>query len=166
MPDGDFELIYRKYYRRVYLFLLKLCGNHELSEDLTQETFYQAFLSIHRFKGRSDVFTFIAAIAKHTYLKYLRKNRNSVCEAYIGELRSDFSDPEYIYEKSVEKMNIRDLVEKLPERYRDVILFRVYAEMTFGQIAEAMGITENSAKVIFFRAKKKLTEDLKNGDYL
>ena len=61
------------YYNRVYLFLYKLCGSKELTEDLTQETFYQTFLSLHRYKGSSDMFTYIASIAKHMYFKHLKK---------------------------------------------------------------------------------------------
>ena len=59
----EYESICRKYYNRIYLFLLKMCANTELAEDLTQETFYQAILSLHRYNGSSDMFTFIAAIA-------------------------------------------------------------------------------------------------------
>lgn len=167
----EFEAIYRKFYDRVYLFIFKLCGSKELSEDITQETFYQTFLSIHRFRGESDMFTFIAAIAKNTYYKYLRKNKLQSGAVSIFDISDFLSDngsgnPEYIYEQSSERLNVRTLIDRLPEKYRDVILYRVYADMTFAQTAAAMDITENSAKVIFFRAKKKLTEELKNGDYL
>ena len=167
----EFEAIYRKFYDRVYLFIFKLCGSKELSEDITQETFYQTFLSIHRFRGESDMFTFIAAIAKNTYYKYLRKNKHYSGAVSLFDISDFLSDngsgnPEYLYEQSAERLNVRELIDVLPEKYRDVILYRVYADMTFAQTAAAMGITENSAKVIFFRAKKKLTEELRNGDYL
>lgn len=167
----EYEMIYRKYYNRVYLFIYKLCGDRDLSEDLTQETFYQTFLSLYRFRGSSDIFTFIASIAKHTYYKYLKKNKHYISSLSLFDqaefLRNECdTDPEYIFEKTSEQLNVRDMLEKIPEKYRDVIIYRFYADMTFAQIAETMGITENSAKVIFYRAKKKLMEELKNGDYL
>lgn len=167
----EYETIYRKYYSRVYSFISKLCGSRELSEDITQETFYQTFLSIHRFKGESDMFTFIAAIAKNTYYKYLRKNKYQSVTISLVDISDFLSDdgsgnPEYIYEQTSQRLDVRKLIERLPEKYRDVIFYRIYADMTFSQTAAAMGITENSAKVIFLRAKKKLTEELKNGDYL
>lgn len=167
----EYEMIYRKYYNRVYLFIYKLCGDRDLSEDLTQETFYQTFLSLYRFRGSSDMFTFIASIAKHTYYKYLKKNKHYISSLSLFDqaefLRNECdTDPEYIFEKTAEQLNVRDMLEKIPEKYRDVIIYRFYADMTFAQIAETMGITENSAKVIFYRAKKKLMEELKNGDYL
>ena len=169
--NEQLEMIYKEYYNRVYLFLNKLCSDHVLAEDLTQETFYQMFLSVDKFKGESDIFTFIAAIAKYTYLKYIRKNKHYANTVSLIDLEDMLSDneeysPHYIYEHEYEQANIRALLENLPEKYRDVIMYRIYADMTFSQTARAMGITENSAKVLFFRAKKKLLEELQNGDYL
>ena len=51
---------------------------------------------------------------------------------------------------------------EIPKKYRDVVLLRIYAELPFSQIALALKISENSAKVIFFRAKKKMMEVLKD----
>jgi len=167
----EFEKIYREYYGSINKFLLKLCGDSTLSEELTQETFYRTYLSLHRFQGRSSIYTFIVSIAKHTYYKHIRKNKplmpyddidEQVClpQSHAGV------DPLYIYEKKDERYALRRMVDSLPEKYRDVILYRIYAEMSFEQVAKAMNITENSAKVLFHRAKKKLSEELKNEDYL
>jgi len=56
---------------------------------------------------------------------------------------------------------VRELLWELPDKYRDVVMLRVYAELSFAQIGSTMGITENSAKVIYFRAKNMLKERLK-----
>ncbi len=163
----EYESICRKYYNRIYLFLLKMCANTELAEDLTQETFYQAILSLHRYSGSSDMFTFIAAIAKHTYLKHLRKNKQRISDISLSELAEILSDkgaadPAYLCERAGEELSMRNAIEKLDGKYRDVVFYRIYADMSFSQIAEALGITENSAKVIFCRAKKKLKEELQH----
>ena len=167
----EYEAVCRRYYNRIYLFLLKLCSNRELAEDLTQETFYQAILSLHRFSGDSDMFTFIASIAKHVYCKHIRKNKNAMNDLSLSDIAYCLSDggdgdPLYMVERAGEAVNLRAAVERLPEKYRDVVFFRVYADMSFAQTAAALNITENSAKVIFYRAKKKLTEELKNGNNL
>ena len=54
----------------------------------------------------------------------------------------------------------------MPEKYRDVVMLRLYAELPFSEIAETLKITENSAKVLFHRAKKMLTEELRNEYYV
>ena len=72
------------------------------------------------------------------------------------------ADPEeYVHKKYVEKA-VRAMVKEIPKKYRDVVLLRIYAELPFSQIALALKISENSAKVIFFRAKKKMMEVLKD----
>lgn len=167
----EYETICRRYYNKIYLFLLKLCKSRELAEDLTQETFYRAILSLHRFEGKSDVFTFLAAIAKHTYYKHLRKNKHTLDSVSLSDMAeyladSDIFDPAALCERASREMAVRTAVDKLPEKYRDVVLYRIYADMTFAQTAAAMGITENSAKVLFCRAKKKLSEELQNGNHL
>ncbi len=163
----SFEKIYRDNAPRVHAFLFALCGDTLLSEELTQETFFQAFSSFHRFQGQSELFTWLAAIAKHTYYKHLRKNKQGldainldlVTDAFC---RTSHCNPEDAIIKRVIVDSVKRVIRKLPEKYRDVVILRIYAEMPFAQIGKALEISENSAKVIYFRAKKMLTEDLKN----
>ncbi|MDE7121239.1 MAG: hypothetical protein K2O42_03660, partial [Oscillospiraceae bacterium] len=54
--NHEFEVLYQEYFPRIYAFLFKLTQSRDLAEELTQETFYQAFISFHRFRGDSDVF--------------------------------------------------------------------------------------------------------------
>ena len=70
-----FESLYRDYYQKVYAFLNRMCADGDLAEDLTQETFLQAYKSLYKFRGECEVFTWLAAIGKHTYFKYLKKKR-------------------------------------------------------------------------------------------
>ena len=70
-----FENLYQEYYNQIYGFLYRMCADAGIAEDLTQETFLQAYTSFHRFRGECEVFTWLAAIAKHTYFKYLKKNK-------------------------------------------------------------------------------------------
>ena len=73
----------------------------------------------------------------------------------------DVSPEEHVSQKDIEKA-VRKVVEDIPKKYRDVVVLRVYAELPFSQIAQILRISENSAKVIYFRAKKMLMEVLKD----
>ena len=76
----EFQELYLKYNERIYHFLLKFTGyDPELAEELTQETFFQVFLSLSKYKGDSSVYTWICSIAKNVCCKYYRKN--PVCVA-------------------------------------------------------------------------------------
>ena len=161
-----FESIYTEYFSRVYGFIYRMCRDDDLAEELTQETFFQAFKSFRRFRGDSELFTWLAAIAKFTFFNYLRKNKCAECvniDLIADTLcDSDDADPELTAEKRETTDTIRRAIGRMPEKYRDVVMLRLYAELPFSEIAEALKITENSAKVLFHRAKKMLTEELKN----
>lgn len=162
-----YEELYKKNFSKVYSFLLKLCGDNELAEELTQETFYQAFLSFRHFQGKCEIFTWLASIAKHVYYKYLKKNKRSI-ELVSIDLMADIlctdshESPEEMLQKKLVTKDIRKRISEIPPKYREVVILRVYAEMPFSQVALILGISENSAKVIFFRAKKMLMEGLKD----
>ena len=106
------------------------------------------------------MFTWLASIGKHVYFKYLKRNRLHMDSANFDLVENSYclqsGDPaEYIHKKHVEKV-VRAVMEDIPKKYRDVVLLRIYAELPFSQIALVLRISENSAKVIFFRAKKTM----------
>ena len=162
----DFEKIYELYFKRVFLFLIRLTGDEMLAEELTQETFYQAFLSLHRFKGGSSMNTWLDAIAKHTYFKYLKKNKLGLdaidIESIVETYCSEEGEVEDVFYRNHVRDAVRVIINKVPDKYRDVIILRIYADLPFAQVGKAMNISENSAKVIYHRAKKMLREELTN----
>lgn len=164
---NQFELIYNEYFSRIYAFLFKICRNVDLCEELAQETFYQAFKSFHRYDGSCEIFTWLAAVAKNTYLKYLRKNKIKTVdiELFISNLSAPPEDaPDFILQKTVIASIVKASINKLPEKYRDVLILRIYGELSFLEISKKLNISENSAKVIFHRAKNSLKEDLLNDE--
>lgn len=164
---NGFENIYKEYFPRIFAFLIKLTNDHSLAEELTQETFYRAYLSLHRFRGGSDIFTWLASIAKHVYFKHQKKQHVSMDEAYASLMQNAWSDlsdsnPETFLAKKEMGRAVRRAVAAIPEKHRSVVVLRAYADMSFREIGKSLGISESSAKVIYFRAKKKMMEELKN----
>lgn len=160
MDEAKFEAIYTKHFDGIYRFLSKLCDDPGLCEEMTQETFYQAYISLHRYNGKCELFTWLAAIAKNTYFKYLRKNKILHLDLELAVLPDETSSPEYILEKRLEAAQVREAVRKLPQKYRDVIILRIYAERPYAEVARLLGITDNSAKVMFHRAKEILRKEI------
>ncbi len=162
----SFEVLYTEYYDRVYCFLYRLCADGDLAEDMTQETFLQAYTSFHRFRGECELFTWLASIGKHVYFKYLKKHKLDLDSANLDLVVNTYcesnNDPEEHMRRKSTKEAARSMIEGIPKKYRDVILLRIYAELPFSQIALILKISENSAKVIYYRAKKMLMEVLKN----
>lgn len=161
-----FEAIYEQYFPRIYAFMYRLCRDESLSEELTQETFFQAFKSFSKYRGESELFTWLASIAKYTFFSYIRKNKQAGESVDIELLADNLLDTENDPEETIQQHEtvdaIRRAISNMPEKYRDVVVLRLYAELPFAQVAEVLHISENSAKVIFHRAKKLLSEELKN----
>lgn len=161
----DYETIYNTFYNRTYFFLLKLThGNKELCDDLTQETFFQVFKSLTKYNEKSELYTWICSIAKHTYYSYLRKNKkDQVFDVYLENIR-DFktSSTEDIVSRNITRQKIIDYINKLPYLKKTVVIMRLYDETSYAEIAEKLNISENSAKVIYFRTKIEIKEKFKN----
>ena len=88
----DFERICQAEYQAVRRFLLRLSGNESLAEELTQETFYQAVCSVHRFEGRSKVTTWLCGIAKNLFYTYCRKPKPAFIDEVPEKPGEDFVD--------------------------------------------------------------------------
>ena len=165
---ADFEKIYRDHRVRIYAFLMKLCNDADLAEELTQETFYPAYKSLSRYNGRCEMFTWLAAIAKYTYFGYLKKEKQSresiqlddVVDFFMAQEGQTSAESQMLRKEVTDK--VREVLLELPQKNLEVVALRIYAEMSFKQVAESMGISESSAKVLYFRAKNMLKEKLEH----
>ncbi len=164
----EFEHIYRQCYKNVFAFVFRLCGqNADIAEELTQETFVTAYQSFYRYDKSCSVLTWLCAISKNVWFHYLRKHKDiQIDTESLAETLHDDETPDD-YAESVEIISaVRKTVNSLEPKYRDVVWLRCISEMSFAQIAEVMNITENSAKVLFFRAKNKIKEKLENEGFI
>ncbi len=154
----EFTTIYEQYSKEVYYYLLVLCEDEQLSEELLQETFYQAIQNIHSFKGKSSPYTWLCAIAKNCYCKYIRKNK-TYC--YTDKIEY-FSD-----ERKQEEMQNKKLyqaIEKLKSPYREIVQLHVFDEIPLCEIARRMHKSESFARVAYHRAKNMLKKELKTDE--
>lgn len=157
----DMDAAYREYAVMVYKFLLSLCYEEELAEELTQETFYQAVRSVNRYDGSCKVSTWLCQIAKHLWYREMeRRKRKST-----SELTADMESLEKPVEEQLtlkeEKMELFRKVHVLDEISKEIVLLRVTGAFSFKEIAELFGKNENWARVTYYRAKQKI---LKGGE--
>ena len=149
--------IYRRHAETVYKFLLSLCRDAHTAEELTQETFYQAVRSIHRFDGSCQVSTWLCQIAKHALYKEQKRRKRLVPQ----EERENTVPEEHFFEavhSREQALALHRQLHTLPEPYREVFMLRVFGELSFHEIADICGKSESWAKVTFYRAKNKLLE--------
>lgn len=154
-----FDEIFTEYFRIVYKYTLALCRNAAVAEDITGETFLKAYKAIDDFKGECELRVWLCQIAKNTYFSWLKKNKNETPLAAI-ELESDGADLLLSITAKETSREIHRRLHSLAEPYKEVFSLRVFGELSFADIAELFGKTENWARVTYHRAKLKLQEDL------
>ena len=145
--------IYQQHAQTVYRYLLTHTRDADLAEELTQETFYQAIRSSDRFDESCKVSTWLCAIAKRVLLTHRRKHPAT---EELEEQTMSVPSAESEAIDTVSRMELIRLVHELPEPAREVVYLRAFGGLSFAEIGEVQGKTENWARVTFYRAKEKL----------
>lgn len=153
----DIEQIYKQYFETVNKYLFCLTHNYDISEELTQETFYRAVKKIDTYKGDCKISVWLCQIAKNLWYDYCRKNKKIANEEEMTEMLSLEKTEEQVLLKE-EKMLLYQKMQKLDKETREVIYLRITGELNFKEIATILNKTENWARVTFYRGKNKLKE--------
>lgn len=156
MTKTEFEKIYKLYFNSVYRYLLKLCQNQHVAEEITSETFFKAIKSIDKFEGKCNINSWLCQIAKNNYYNYLKKNKRFVELNSLIEMEDISADIEEQFATSENSMEIFKALHLIEEPYKEVFTLRVLGELSFKQIAEIYSKTENWACVTYHRAKNKI----------
>lgn len=150
---------YEEHSQLVYRYLFRLCGNDDLAEELTQETFYQAIRTLDRYRGECKPSVWLCQIARHCWYKHLEKNKHSKENITIDKQLAAHDTPlDDRIADADDKMRIYAKMQELKGEMREVLYLRILAELSFKEIGEVMKKTENWARVTYFRAKAALQE--------
>lgn len=157
------EQIYQQHARTVYGFLLTKTQNPDLAEELTQETFYQAVKNIHGFKGSSSVSTWLCGIAKNLLYDHLRRQKKRAGLEAAGEQTEEAAVDSAEEQAFItwDNLHVLKLLHNLEDPMREVMYLRLIGNLTFGQIGEIMGNSENWARVTYYRGKGKIVKEAK-----
>ena len=151
------EEIYQKYAKTVYRYLVSLTHNDDVAEELTQETFYQAIKSIERYDGSCKITTWLCAIAKNQWLAYQRKH--PIVEE-VEEYDASTSSAEAEAISALSQMELLKRLHECPEPLREIMYLRIFGGLSFKEIGEVLGKTENWARVNFYRGKERLRKEI------
>ena len=156
----DFGEIYTKHFSDVYKYVLTLCRNEAIAEEVTQETFFKAMQHIDQFNGSCRLYVWLCQIAKNTYFS-LSQKRKRIAPDVNADIADIALDIEKDYFDKEAAMRLHALLHNLNEPYKEVFTLRVFGELPFSQIGELFGKTDSWARLIFYRAKKQLQEEMK-----
>jgi RNA polymerase sigma-70 factor (ECF subfamily) len=153
-----FDEIVRRYQRPIYRLALRYVGNAADAADVTQRTFVRALEAIGRFRGAARFRTWLYRIAINLAINHLRDHRRErPAELPEHALRVDPVGARRMVDGE-ETATLRAAIARLPPKQRLVIELRVYDELPFREVAELADCSENSAKVNFQHALRRLRE--------
>jgi RNA polymerase sigma-70 factor (ECF subfamily) len=159
VPTGEspalaLEHAYSRYVVPIYRFLYSRLGNQEEAEDLTSDVFLKAVRQLEPSRDDASVQAWLYQVARTTLADHWRR-RNRAPEAPLGYLDVPEASPPTTPPDQATTQLALWLLDQLPDRYRDVLTLRFLKGYSIKETAREMGITENHAKVLQFRAVQK-----------
>ena len=156
----NIEEMYNKYSEIVYKYVFCLTGNEDTAEEIVQETFLVAVRDINKFRGECKISTWLCQISKYIWYKRLKKEKKETpLDILQDSLLIENSIEENFYDKE-SKIQLFKKLQELDEDTRNVMYLRIFGNFEYSEIAEIMNKTSNWARVVFFRGKQKLKEEI------
>jgi RNA polymerase sigma factor (sigma-70 family) len=155
-----------EYFEKVYSRMLKMTGQPGYAEDLTMEAFNKAFSKLDQYTSDFAFSTWLYRIAKNNCIDYLRRNKKdndskvNQYEAEVGiaahELANQLPSPEQLMINQQEIRLLREIVDMLHPKYKDIIKLHYFKELSCEEIAQQLELPEGTVKVRLFRARELL----------
>ncbi len=170
VQGGDrraYDLLVKRYQRRIYFLALRMSRDHDAADDLAQETFVRAYFAIGSFTIGRAFYTWLYRICMNLSINYLKSRKSVVPASWIsGEsdpLDQEAGDPDpsdaLISRESTAR--IEWAIDSLPPKHKAVLVLRVYEEMSYEDIARTLNISVGTVMSRLFRARQKMIDKLK-----
>lgn len=158
------EFLISKYLKQIYNFSYGYVNNPQDAEDITQESFVKVWKNIRRFDRKKKFRTWIFEIAKNTSIDYCRKKKvipfsrfeNESGKNKLVDSLIDKSIDDDFFETKDMKESMRSFIDKLPSKYKKVVILRLDNDYTFKEVSDILGEPLNTVKSIYRRAIIKL----------
>ena len=165
MDNQLLKQLYLKYHREIYLYLFSLCRNPDTAQDLTQETFLKALLSLQ--DHHANMRAWLYMVARNLFFNQQRKEKRSVPLEPLEETLLD--------ENAAEELNqlIRDersrllyqALQHLGEQKREILTLQYYANLSQKQIAILLKLSPENVRVLAHRGKREIKQYMEENGY-
>lgn len=157
----NMEKLYTDYFQTVFKYLFCLTHDADLSEELTQDTFYHAIKTYKNFRGDCKVSVWLCQIAKYLWFKEYEKRKRYAANS-SAKISDNLPGKENV-ESSVlaaeSKIALYQKLQRLDEKTREVMYLRITGELSFREIGQILKKNETWARVTFYRGKQKLAKE-------
>ena len=156
----EFEKLLEENREFIFKYLMKMTRNVSLSEELTQETFFRAYMNYASLRNKEKASVWLCQIAKNTYYAWYNEQKK---KATIDDLDiisdSKTLEDEYVQKELSQKALL--CLHELDEPYKEVFMLSVFGGFSLKDISSIFGKSESWARVTFYRAKQKLLERMR-----
>jgi len=160
----SFQTLYRQYSKAMFNTSLRIVNNTADAEDVLQESFLDAFRSLHDFHYRSTFGAWLKKIVINKSINILRKRRNGLVDMENGELQA-MPDEEPVDEAAMQYRveEVKKSITLLPDGYRTVLSLYLLEGYDHEEISQILNISHNTVRTQYVRAKQKLLTIIKQG---
>jgi RNA polymerase sigma-70 factor, ECF subfamily len=162
--------VVERYQTKLFVYIYRLIGNKEEAEDLLQDVFVKAYKNLNSYDTKRKFSSWIYRIAHNESVNFIKRKSlkrfisletvTSTKDKLDSSSEEEGADKAWL-RKEVSK-EVSDAMKKLPFKYNQVLTLRYYSDQSYEEIAEILGKPVNTVGTLINRAKKKLSEELKN----
>tara|TARA_B100000941_G_scaffold35162_1_gene20990 strand:- start:506 stop:1108 length:603 start_codon:yes stop_codon:yes gene_type:complete len=170
LDQGDttaYNELMKLYRDPLYFMLLEKVGDKELAKDLTIEALGKAFKKLHMYTPKYTFSTWLFTVARNNCIDYLRKNKiktTSIDQFTIDndgkknkiDIQSDELNPEGILIRKQKIAILRQVVDKLKPKYRELVKLRYFKEMSYEEISTLLQVPIGTVKAQLYRSREQL----------
>lgn len=154
----DIEKLYSDISKELYIYIYKLSGNKDVSEEIVQETFFRAMEQIllgNEVLNKAWFYT----VGRNLFFDYVRRQRRQEPSDKIEDLIDKSSTPsDSELSKAIDRKDIEVVLNSMKESYKNILILREFKELSYEEIAKFMNISVGQVKITLFRARKNFKE--------
>ena len=156
----DFEKLFNENREFIFKYLMKMTRDITLSEELTQETFFRAYMNYTSLKNKEKASVWLCQIAKNTYFGWYNEQKKKDPLDGLEVASGNISIEDAFVQKELSQKALMCL-HQLEEPYKEVFMLSVFGGFSLKNISSIFGKSESWARVTFYRAKQKLLERMR-----
>lgn len=176
--NGDlyaYDSLVKRYQKRIYYLAYRMVKDHDTADDIAQETFINAYLSIKSFRVGLSFYTWLYRICMNFSINLLKRQKFIISESQFTQIdKHSFDEKASPLEKEAERTDpsdhlvakelenkIESALDSLPPKYKAVLILRLYEDLSYEEIAKTLKISTGTVMSRLFRAREKMQEMLK-----
>lgn len=168
--DGDVRRLaelFERHHRRIFSYFLRMTGQRNTAEDLASETFMRVLKYRHSYRREAKFTTWLYQVARNIFLDHVEKLRpEDSLDDLPAHIQADHTRPDDTLQSSQETRLVRQALDRLPARKREVLILSRYRDMKYEEIAVVMNTTPAAVKILVHRSLRDLKaiyQEMANG---